>query len=324
MSGVRTRWRGLALALALAAVLLYFAFRGVDWGELIARLRAADPRYVGAAVAIYTGSTFLRALRWRVLLSTEQRVPVAQVFWATAVGYLGNGFLPARAGEVLRSAMLAGRTGLSLGYILATALTERILDAIGLVVIALGALATLENTAEWVLSAARGMAVLGALSLVVLLILPRFEAVLTAMLERLPLPDQVRAALIDLSSRFLLGLRAIRSPGRAGLFYALTLVIWLTDGVAAVVTARAHDLALDFRQGLVLLAALGLSSAAPSTPGYVGIYQFVAAQLLPGFGFTREQALAYILTLQGAIYLTIVPWGLLGLWRLSARGPTER
>ena len=42
------------------------------------------------------------------------------------------------------------------------------------------------------------------------------------------------------------------------------------------------------------LAALGLASAAPSTPGYVGIYQFVAVSVLAPFGFVREQALVFV------------------------------
>jgi hypothetical protein len=324
LSALRRQWRGLAIALVLAGVLLYFALRGIDWGELLRQLRAANPAYIGLAVFAYTVSTFLRSVRWRVLLASERNVPPLQVFWATAAGYLGNGFLPARAGEVIRSAMLSRRTGLNLGFIFATAATERILDAIGLVVIALGALATIQNTAEWVVQGARAMAVLGVVGLAVLLVLPRFEWLALAIIGRLPLPPRIGAVLMNLTSRFLVGLRAIRDPGRAGLFYAMTLVIWLIDGVAAVLTAQAHGLSLAYAEGIVLLAALGLASAAPSTPGFVGIYQFVATQLLPGFGFTREQALAYILTLQGAIYLTIIPWGLLGLWRLSARGPDEK
>jgi len=49
---------------------------------------------------------------------------------------------------------------------------------------------------------------------------------------------------------------------------------------------------------LLLLTALGLGSALPSTPGYVGIYQFVAVTVLTPFGIGRDEALAFILVLQ--------------------------
>ena len=74
---------------------------------------------------------------------------------------------------------------------------------------------------------------------------------------------------------------------------------------------------LGYPAALLTLSALGLASAAPSTPGFVGIYQFVAVSVLPGFGLSRAEALAFILALQGTIYLYILPWGLIGLWRLN-------
>jgi glycosyltransferase 2 family protein len=69
-----------------------------------------------------------------------------------------------------------------------------------------------------------------------------------------------------------------------------------------------------------LIAALGLSSAAPSTPGYVGIYQFVAVTVLAPFGFARDEALAFILATQAVnVYAVVIVWGTLGLWSLGVR-----
>ena len=62
---------------------------------------------------------------------------------------------------------------------------------------------------------------------------------------------------------------------------------------------------------------MGLSSAIPSTPGYVGIYQFVAVAVLVPFGFPRVDALAYSLVLQIMNYAVVTFWGLLGLWRIN-------
>ena len=46
---------------------------------------------------------FLRAMRWRILLRAEADVSVGAAFWATSAGYFGNSFLPARAGELVRT-----------------------------------------------------------------------------------------------------------------------------------------------------------------------------------------------------------------------------
>src|SRR6476660_2086728 len=65
----------------------------------------------------------------------------------------------------------------------------------------------------------------------------------------------------------------------------------------------------------LLLAGLGLGSALPSTPGYVGIYQFVAVSVLAPFGFSKNNAIAYIMVAQALCYVVIGVWGGIGLWR---------
>ncbi len=67
----------------------------------------------------------------------------------------------------------------------------------------------------------------------------------------------------------------------------------------------------------VLLAAWGLSSAVPSTPGYVGVYQFVAVTVLTPFGISKADALAFILISQILGYLIFGFWGILSLWQFN-------
>ncbi len=73
-------------------------------------------------------------------------------------------------------------------------------------------------------------------------------------------------------------------------------------------------------QAFILLAALGLASALPSTPGAVGIFQLVAVTILIPFGFSRDSALAYILVAQAGGYFVITVWGTIGIWQLGLRG----
>ncbi|HEX9003654.1 MAG TPA: lysylphosphatidylglycerol synthase domain-containing protein, partial [Blastocatellia bacterium] len=127
-----------------------------------------------------------------------------------------------------------------------------------------------------------------------------------------------------LLTQFLLGMRAFQHGRRAVSFTVLAVVIWLMDALVAVWVANALNLQLAFPEALVLLAALGLASAAPSTPGYVGVYQFVAVTILAPFGFSRNQSLAYILTFQAVCYVVVLSLGAVGLWQLSERrSPTS-
>jgi uncharacterized protein (TIRG00374 family) len=306
----------LIIAILLAVVLLFFAFRNIAWGEFFATLSRGHPGTIATACLILSGSLFLRGIRWGVLLSAERRIGAGMMFWATSVGYLGNALLPARAGEVMRSMAIGRYAKMSKSYVFATAITERILDAVTLVLISLFALATLEGIPDWLNTASQVMGVLGVISIAGLFVAPRLEGFFRKILYMLPIPDGWKERLAQVMEGFLLGMKAFQHGGRAAMFAVLTVVIWLADAIIAMQVAQALDLSLTLAQSLLLLAALGLSSAAPSTPGYVGIYQFVAVSVLPPFGFTESEALAYIVLFQAVSYVTILFWGFIGLWRV--------
>ena len=105
-------------AFLLAGVLLYFSLRGIEWHAVWLTLARANLLYLAATLSIATIALFLRALRWRVLLRAEAPVSVSDAFWATSAGYFGNNFLPARAGEVVRSLMISSRWGISRTFVL--------------------------------------------------------------------------------------------------------------------------------------------------------------------------------------------------------------
>jgi uncharacterized membrane protein YbhN (UPF0104 family) len=111
------------------------------------------------------------------------------------------------------------------------------------------------------------------------------------------------------------GIRAFHDARRLSSFLGLTVLIWCLDTFGTVVGGAALGFRIPISVAFLLLAGLGLGSALPSTPGYVGIYQFVAVTMLTPFGFSRTDAIAYILVAQALMYVVIGFWGSLGLWR---------
>ncbi|MCU0497555.1 MAG: flippase-like domain-containing protein [Anaerolineae bacterium] len=307
------------LTVLLAVVLLYLALRDVNWPEMLETVQQGRIEYLFLAFCTMTFSYFLRALRWRTLLTAEKPLHPLTAFWGTCIGYLGNYFLPARAGEFIRSGLIAQRTGINLLYVIATALTERIVDAALLVMIVIGLLPLLPAMPQAVLDARGIFLVIGFGGLIGLLIAPRLERLLLAFLARLPLSETIKIRLGELLGKFLLGVRAFQHPTRAAIFLSLTVLIWSIDVVVALFVAEAFGLAVTPPQLLFLLASLGLSSAIPSTPGYIGVYQFVAVNVLGPFGISDSQAVVYILAFQAMTYVLVILWGLLGLWRMNAR-----
>lgn len=313
--GASIPW-SLLLPALLAIVLLYFAFRGVRWGDLLDTIRHGRPQFVALALLGTSCTYLLRGVRWRILLSAERDVSTITAFCAVVVGYLGNYVLPARAGEIIRSVLIARKSSMSTSYVLATAITERIMDTVTLVLISVVALMSMKNMPVWLLTSAKVMAAVACGGLAFVFLAPHFEPFLRGILHRFPVSAPLEVRLNGLLSQFLLGMRALHSPVRALSFLGLSFPIWIGDGLVTVSVASALRLSLSIPQGLLLLAALGLASAAPSTPGYVGVFQFVAVTVLVPFGFTHSHALAYIISYQAIIYVVVLVWGPIGLWRL--------
>jgi uncharacterized protein (TIRG00374 family) len=257
-------------------------------------------------------------------LQAEGEVSVGTAFWATSAGYFGNNFLPARAGEVIRSFMISVRSHLSKTFVLTTALCERLADAIALVTISALVLLTIPFRPGWLASAARPFAVAGAGGVLALAILPYLENVSKLLLRALPLPESVHERLHHLVEHILRGIRSFHHFGRLTGFFLLTCLIWCLDAVTTIMGAKALGISISLPVAFLLIAGLGLGSALPSTPGYVGIYQFVAVNVLTPFGISRTDSIAYILFFQALQYVVIGVWGLLGLLRYqrAKAGPT--
>jgi uncharacterized protein (TIRG00374 family) len=317
----RSKFLYWAIALLLAGVLLYYSLRGIDWGQVWRTLATTRLSYVGLMLIAGTGSLILRAVRWRVLLQSGGPVRVSTAFWATCAGYFGNNFLPARAGELVRTMMVGAEAGLGRTFVLTTALSERIVDAVALVLISSLVLLTLPVRPGWYASAAKPFALIGICGVLGIAILPRLERFWNYLLDRAPVPERFRGKLKNVLEQVLYGLRAFHDGMRLSTFLGLTAVIWSIDAVGVILGARSLDLTLTLSMAYLLLTGLGLGSALPSTPGYVGIYQFVAVTVLLPFGFNRAAVIAFTLLLQALQYLTTGIWGLFAILRFRKLKP---
>jgi len=303
------------VALVLAAILLYYSLRGIDWRQVWITLASTRPGYVGLMLLVSMGSLILRALRWRVLLRSGGPVSVSTAFWATCGGYFGNNFLPARAGELVRTMMVDAEAGLGRTFVLTTALSERMTDAVALVLISSLVLLALPVRPGWYASAARPFAVIGICGVAAIAILPKLERLWNYLLDRSPVPERFRNKIKSVLEQVLSGLRAFHDWRRLLAFLSFTAVIWFMDAVSAVLGARSLGLTLDLSMAYLLITGLGLGSALPSTPGYVGIYQFVAVTVLMPFGFSRATIIAYTLLFQALQYLMTGSLGLVAILR---------
>lgn len=116
------------LMLAVAAVLLYFAFRGVKWEDFMAGVRSCNFYWILVSMLASIMAFVIRGLRWRlVMLPLNPTITRREAYDGVTVAYLTNFALP-RAGELARCGVISATGKASFESVLGTVVLERSWD----------------------------------------------------------------------------------------------------------------------------------------------------------------------------------------------------
>lgn len=322
---------GVAVAITLA--LLYWVLRGTSLAGLLGHLRAARPGPLILAVVIATATFLLRTARWRVLLRTRDGGPVSwSALWhATAMGFMANNTLPLRLGELVRSYAASRLGGVPLTAALSSIAVERALDALTLVALLGLGLFQAGLPADTVVATAFGevrldavvtragilCAIIFAGALFVVLFPTTAER-----LVRLAVPfRRLAEKAVGLIEGLRQGFGALGSPARLGAAVFWSLAHWLLNALAFYVAFAAFGIQVGFSGALLVQGLLTFGIAAPSTPGYFGVFELVVAAALALFAVPADLGVAYGITYH---IVTFLPITLLGLWSLARTGLSVR
>jgi uncharacterized membrane protein YbhN (UPF0104 family) len=88
-----------------------------------------------------------------------------------------------------------------------------------------------------------------------------------------------------------------------------TVVAWALAALTNHLTFAALGLALPWTAAWFVLLVLQVGVAVPSSPGKLGIFQYLCILALSVFGVERSAGLAYGLVLQGIVFLPPIVWG---------------
>jgi uncharacterized protein (TIRG00374 family) len=218
-------------------------------------------------------------------------------------------------GEVVRAYALGRKTGLSKTVGLATILLERLCDGLTLVVV-LGAVALVYPLPPGVKQAgvAAGVIFIGA-SLASIAILTRESLAVglaNALIRRLPTPIQARMA--GKAEAFMIGLGAMRRGSDMIAIAGWSAAIWSVEVMTYLLALQSVHPTLvtgtPLMAALLLMVAVNLGTLIPSTPGYIGAFQFFGVLALSAFGVSAGEALAVSIVAHAAQWVTVTGIGL--------------
>jgi hypothetical protein len=313
----------IGLSIAISAVFLGFAVRGVDWRQAASALGAAHYLYVPVILAITVWSLYIRAQRWRVLLRPVGTPSMRTLVAATNIGFMANMVLPLRIGEVIRPVLVSRRENEPLSGILATVVLERIFDMFTILFlfgVSATAVAVSDQVRQWGYRLFALALIVGAGVAVV-----RWQEVFALRLLGLvlrPLPPRFAEPVDHFFRGFIQALEILDSPLTFLQLLGWSLYLWLVISAIYLCGILAFDLPTPLIVGSVVVTAItAIAVSAPSAPGYIGAFQVGCTLSLAIFGVSKSDAFAYSIVLHLTQFAGVVG---AGLYSLAREGMTLR
>src|SRR5690606_18493229 len=131
------------------------------------------------------------------------------------------------------------------------------------------------------------------------------------------LPARWRGRVLEVGSRFLAGLEALRSPFEVLMVFVSSLVIWLLETGKYWFVMHAFNFEVSFFALMLMNGVVNLATTIPSAPGYIGTFDAPGIAILEAYGVPKEVATSYTFVLHIALWLPIT---LLGAYYLAKEG----
>lgn len=317
-----------AIGIGVSVVAIWLAMKDVRPIEVWHALRQAD--YLGfvAVMALTLLGFWIRALRWRWLISTPRPIALGSLFSATMIGFMANNLLPLRLGEFVRAWALGRHENLSKTMVFATVVVERVVDMITLLAIfgmTLVVHPIAENTEAGRLTrAGAGVLVMASVGLTLFVVVIERNPVL---MQRVVgwlsgfVPERVRHKPQAALARFLDGLGLFRDVPRLALVLVLSFVMFGAFALCLTVSMWALHIEVPWYGGLVMLVITAIGIMVPAAPGYIGTLNLACVAGLALFGVGKDLSVPFSWFYWASQWL---PISLVGLYYLRREGLSLR
>src|SRR2546427_143114 len=268
-----------AVWVVVGACVVVFA-RRLDRDQVIRSFQGVDLGLALAATLVCVPCSALQGLRWGALVRGIRRVPRSTPIAALYVGQAASAFLPMRAGEAVRTELLARATGIRRATALGTVALDHSVNAVVMFAFA-ALLPALLPVPRWVAALVwTGMG--GAIILVLTLLW------LAKHPESMPVGRIANAV-----ARARSGLMAARDPravAQAALFSALA---WSLEIAVTMLALGAFHQPHDLPHAMGVIFGINLALAIPSPPASLGNFELGAVSVLVAFWGDAGQAAAF-------------------------------
>lgn len=292
--------------LAVGILLLWLAFRNINFTRLYADLKEADYSWLLLSVLFGFIAFLTRARRWVLLVQPLGYHPsLKNAFYALMTGYLANLALP-RIGEITRCVALGKKEKIPVDQLIGTVVVERTIDFFSLMTIMIFLIITSSDQIGIFLKESillpiqqKIYSVFGSTWILWVVLFVLMVSGLLLIITNKKRLRKIRffAKMFDLGRGIINGLKTITNLKRKWEFILLTIIIWvnytlMTWVVVFSIESTSH---LTLGDSIFLLVIGGLAMSAPVQSGLGAFHYIISRGLLIVKGIPLEDGLVYAL-----------------------------
>ncbi len=308
------------MGFSLAVFFLWLIFRQLRFAEIQQAFTGAIPSWIIVALVAFAVGYSCRIARWHLSLRRDN----PELRWWSCAGpllasFAANNVFPLRAGDVLRAFAFNQKLGTTAGVVIATLFVERLLDLLMVLVLLGLALAFFGLDSHRFAGVGSVILILAGVAILIILLFPSlFRAVsliFARMIERIA-PKLGRKLHDEINNGFAT-LQHLSQGGIMIKLIAWSALVWLAEGCVFWFSALALPSVIAPLASWLALPVSTLATLIPSTPGYVGSFDFFTIRSMTELGNGTGAATAYAFlvhvvlwlppTLSGGLYLLFHP-----------------
>jgi len=309
----------LALGIATGLLFLWLALREANLAEIVDALSTAQWWQAGPfLVALFT-FYWIKTARWRALLSPIRELPTRTLFPAVMIGYAGSTVLPMQLGELLRT-YVTGRThDLRVSAVLASILLERVFDLLTILVLLSAALLLGTTLSEAMLDASYLIAglVFVCVAIISFTIFRPESFVKFCETLLMPLPQRLRASLLEQINLGTTGLASLRAPRLLRRVIVTSLAQWACMALCCYISLTALNIDVPLSAASIVLIFTVISVTLPTSPGFVGSIQLAYTLALAPYGVSAGIAFAASVFFHVLAYFSVLIVGFFFMYRFG-------
>ncbi|MFH1434428.1 MAG: lysylphosphatidylglycerol synthase transmembrane domain-containing protein [Pseudomonadota bacterium] len=300
-----------AAGLVFSLLFFYYAAKDVDFSKIPETLVKVDYTLYGLSILLYAFSFFVKAFQVRVMLSFKKVIRTLSVVSPIIIGYFCNNIFPAKAGEVIRTTLIARKQSLPFWTVFSATLLERSLDLVFVLLIALGTSFFISFPPEVLISIRSFVIFLIVLyaGLITLAVLAKKKKGETPRIVARLLPEKIRNKVRSTIVRLADGLWAVRKPRPLAGTFVVGLVFWIINLTGYYLRLRAFGFTVSPAVAGFVIVVVGLGVSIPSMPSYIGVYHGLIIFALGFFGIGKDEAFSFALFTHALDFVTVAILG---------------